>query len=160
MITSFIIPSIDRPTLGRAKMSVYNATGEFPLCEIDTERIGPGEIRNRLIKQADTEWVSFLDDDDTITLDYVDRLKEEIAAHPEADVIHFTQYFVEQRLIFPHWPTVNFENIGIGFSVKRELALKHPFKSEPHEDYHFVKRLADEGYNVFFSKYCVYRVRH
>lgn len=167
-ITTFIIPSIDRPELQRAIDSVRKQAPY--LVEIDKQRIGASAIRNSLIKLADTEWVSFLDDDDTVTDDYVARLKEESEKHPEADVIIFREYFIselmdEQGSKYPDhfiWtaPVVHWGQIGISFSVKRDVALKHPFLDEPNEDFHFVARLDELGYKIHFSKYLVYRARH
>lgn len=166
-ITTFIIPSIDRPELQRA---IDSARKQAPyLVEIDKFHIGASAIRNGLIKLADTEWVSFLDDDDTVTDDYVQRLKEESEAHPEADVIIFREYFIQDLMEegnpYPDhfiWtaPVVHWGQIGIAFSVKREVALKHPFLEEPNEDFHFIERIDQAGHKIHFSKYLVYRARH
>lgn len=167
-ITTFIIPSIDRPELQRA---IDSAKKQAPyLVQIDTQRIGASAIRNELIRLADTEWVSMLDDDDTVTDDYVARLKEESEKHPEADVIIFREYFIselmdDQGQKYPDhfiWtaPVVHWGQIGISFSVKREVAMQHPFLEEPNEDFHFIARLDEAGYKIHFSKYLVYRARH
>lgn len=169
-ITTFIIPSIDRPELQRAIDSCKNQAPY--LVEIDKQGIGASAIRNGLIKLADTEWVSFLDDDDTVTDDYVRRLEEESKAHPEADLIVFREYFI-QRLMnrdgkedkYPDhfiWqaPVVHWGQIGIAFSVKREVALKYPFMDEINEDFHFVERIDQTGHKIHFSPYMVYRARH
>jgi hypothetical protein len=125
--------------------------------------IDPGRgrswVRNELIKQATTEWVSFLDDDDTVYCDYVDKLAQEIQAHPEADLIHFREYFMWGQ-IFPNWPEVAWGNVGIPFSVKTEVALRHPFVEQEYEDVRFVEKLRDEGYNIHFSKFLTYKARH
>jgi glycosyltransferase involved in cell wall biosynthesis len=165
--TTFIIPTIGRDTLQRAVDSVVK---QAPfLIGNDTKNEGAGVIRNRLIKEAQTEWVSMLDDDDTVTEDYVQRLLEESQAHPEADLIVFREYFIQEHMeegnAYPDhfiWtaPIVHWGQIGISFSVKREVALKHPFLEEPNEDFHFVERIDQAGYKIHFSKYLVYRARH
>lgn len=155
--TTFIIPTIDRPTLQRALGSVPMGSGY--LFEIDRERVGEGEIRNRLIAKANTPWVSMLDDDDTVTPDYVQRLEEEIEANPDADVIIFREYFLH-GVILPVYPVVTIGNIPISFSVRTSIAKRYLFKVERHEDYYFIQRLADLGYNIVFSKYLTYRARH
>lgn len=164
-LTTFIIPSVDRPTLQRAIDSVSKQAPY--LVEIDKQHIGASAIRNGLIKLANTEWVSFLDDDDTVTEDYVQRLKEESEAHPEADLIVFREYFISELMEdgYPDhyiWqaPVVHWGQIGISFSVKREVALKYPFLDEPNEDFHFVSRIDEAGHKIHFSKYIVYRARH
>lgn len=166
-ITTFIIPSIDRPHLQRAISSVRNQAPY--LVQIDKYGVGPAASRNELIRLADTEWVSMLDDDDTVTDDYVARLKEESEAHPEADVIVFREYFIAEKMgegyEYPDhfiWqaPVVHWGQIGIAFSVKREVAMKYPFLDEVNEDFHFVERIDQAGHKIHFSKYLVYRARH
>lgn len=156
-LTTFIIPSIRRDTLQRAIDSVPQGT-DF-MVGFDDDRRGEGVVRNELISKAVTPWVSFLDDDDTVTSDYVERLYEEIGKNPDADIIHFRQYFL-RGLIMPGWPTVEWGNIGIAYSVKREVALEYPEKSEKHEDYEHVKRMVEAGKKIVFSPYITYRVRH
>lgn len=167
-LTTFIIPSIDRPTLQRAIDSVRKQSPY--LVEIDKFKIGASAIRNGLIKLADTEWVSMLDDDDTVTDDYVKRLREEIKKNPEADVVIFREYFIgdlmnDDGAKYPDhfiWqaPVLHWGQVGIAFSVKREIAFKHPFLEEDNEDYHFLRRLEAAGYKIHFSKYITYRARH
>lgn len=155
-LTTFIIPSLKRKTLGRAIRSV----SKYPfIVGYDDGEKGPGIVRNELIAKVETPWVSFVDDDDTIITDYVDRLQEEIIKTPYADLIHFRQYFLRGQII-PAWPSVEWGNIGIAFSVRREIALQFPFEQEPFEDFEFVKRIKDAGKVVIFSQYLTYRVRH
>lgn len=58
---------------------------------LDKDLRGPGFIRNELAKQADTEWIAFLDDDDIL-------LPEHFAIHKcfedEADVIFSWSYVI------------------------------------------------------------------
>ncbi len=158
-LTTFIIPSVDRPSLIRAVESAKK-TGAEALYQIDYDKRGRSWIRNNLIQQATTPWVSFLDDDDTVYCDYVERLQEEVNAHPEAEVIHFREYFMPTGHLFPTWPVVEWGNVGISFSVKRELALQFPFIEQPYEDFKFVENLHLRGYVVYFSKYVTYKGRH
>jgi len=66
--TTFIIPSCGRDTLDRAIRSAEKAGG-YVLWHLDKEKHGASAVRNQLIQQASTDWVSFLDDDDTVTED-------------------------------------------------------------------------------------------
>jgi glycosyltransferase involved in cell wall biosynthesis len=156
-LTTFIIPTIRRVTLDRAIKSAQ-ATNAEVLIEHDEKRIGPGLTRNKLIQRAKTEWVSMLDDDDTVIPSYVDRLQEETAINSDADVVMFRIYFIH-GVILPAWPNVYFGNIPISFSVKRDVALEFPFKSEPYEDYEFIKRLDEAGKKIIWSKYLTYLMR-
>lgn len=155
-LTTFIISSIRRDTLKRSIDSV----GDNPyLVGYDDNKHGQGLMKNKLINWAKTEWVSFLDDDDTVTSDYVDRLAEEATNNPEADVIHFREYFL-RGFVIPAWPKIEWGNVGVSFSIKREVALAFPFKQEQYEDLELLKRLEISGKNIFFSQYLVYRARH
>lgn len=157
MKTTFLIPSINRKTLGKAMDSVLEANGVYAV-HVDSDRKGASYSRNLLVREAKTEWVSFLDDDDVILPNYLEALEKEIEDNPDADLIHFRAYFPNGHIL-PNWPEIEFGNVGICFSVKREVALKHPFKDEPHEDLEFVKRLEKEGSTIVFSKEITYRVR-
>lgn len=166
--TTFIVPSCGRNTLKRALDSA-KATGAKVLVKLDEERLGASAVRNELIQKTTTPWVSFLDDDDTVTSDYVDRLREELEAHPEADMVIFREYFIQDLMgddnPYPDhfiWqvPAVHWGQIGISFSVKKDVATKFPFIEQDNEDFHFVKRIEEAGYNIHFSKYITYRARH
>ncbi len=55
------------------------------LIGVDLHRRGPAEIRNRLTRAADTDWVAFLDDDDLLDPNHL----EVLAAHTDdADVVY------------------------------------------------------------------------
>jgi hypothetical protein len=156
-ITTFIIPTLGRDTLERAIKSV----GDHPyLVMEDVDKEGAGIMRNRMIEQVETEWVSFLDDDDTVTEDYVDRLEEEILLHPEAHIIHFREYFIRNGHMLPSRNVVEWGNIGICYSIQTEVVKRVPFRAEPFEDFEQVKRAHEAGYHVYFSPFMVYRVRH
>lgn len=155
-LTTFIIPSIRRDTLQRTIDSVRDAPY---LVGYDDKRIGEGKMRDRLIRKATTPWVSFVDDDDTVTEDYVQRLQEEIEKNPDADLIYFRMYNADSGWLSPQWPVIRF-GIGMCFSVKREVAMEFPFESEPHEDLRFVERLEEAGKKIVFSTYITYKIRH
>lgn len=158
--TTFIIPSVGRETLNRATESVEK-TGAKYLVGFDDDNEGPSVVRNRLIKQAETPWVSFLDDDDTVTPDYVERLTRELELSPYADVVIFKEFFLNGTVIpRKDEPFVKWGNVGIAFSVKRDVALKWPFREIRYEDYEFLKKLEDEGYLISFSPYLTYKERH
>ena len=99
---TFIIPSINRPSLINSIKSLLNQTNPNWECiivydgvegpEFDDERIktmkikkigkkgeghgNAGLVRNEAIKIIETEWIAFLDDDDTINSNYVQTLFE------------------------------------------------------------------------------------
>jgi hypothetical protein len=155
-ITTFIIPSVRRDTLQRAIDSI----GDNPyLVGFDDDHIGQSLIKNQLIAQVTTEWVSFLDDDDIILPNYVAALKHEIERHPTADIVHFKQYFTHTGQLFPALQVVKWGCIGVGFSVRRSVILEYPFQNEKHEDLHVVERIIAGGHIIYFSPELTYIMR-
>jgi hypothetical protein len=62
------------PVLGKCIDSVRMQTVSVEhLTEVDTARLGPGVIRNRLLRQVVTPFVSFLDADDWIEPDFAEK---------------------------------------------------------------------------------------
>uniref|UniRef100_A0A6C0DJ82 Glycosyltransferase 2-like domain-containing protein n=1 Tax=viral metagenome TaxID=1070528 RepID=A0A6C0DJ82_9ZZZZ len=99
---TFIIPSIGRNTLQNTIQSLENQTNAnwcaiiiFDGCTpnfkttnpkikiIQIEKLGQGVnsaglVRNEGIKLAETEWIAFVDDDDTLAINYVETFYEEL----------------------------------------------------------------------------------
>lgn len=59
------------------------------VCLLDNRKSNLSEKRNQAIEKAKGKYISFVDDDDKIEPDYVDRLLEAITANPNADCIVF-----------------------------------------------------------------------
>lgn len=55
----------------------------------DNRELTTGEKRNLLIDQCETEWCVFIDDDDQIAHNYIERHVEILKAKPETDAIGF-----------------------------------------------------------------------
>lgn len=87
----FAIPSIHprHKLLDRAMKSISKQTR--PVDEIsvayDNQRQGAGPTRNRAVKRIESEWTCFLDDDDTVNPNHVERLLAH-ALETEADVVY------------------------------------------------------------------------
>lgn len=95
MIT-FVIPTIGRDTLQNAIQSIENQTDDnwkiiiifdgvkstinitnpkiqiLEIEKIGKDRNSAGNVRNYGMNYVDTDWIAFLDDDDTIAEDYVE----------------------------------------------------------------------------------------
>lgn len=63
----------------------------------DMEGISIGEKRNRLIRRVQTEYFTFVDDDDWISHDYCQRIEEAIVAQPQADYISFDILYLGEQ---------------------------------------------------------------
>ena len=78
---------------------------------------GANAARNRGWREADTEWVAFLDDDDRFQADKVARLRAAIAQDPGADVIYH-----------PAWILMVNERVGYRTSPKDLGAVDDPYR--------------------------------
>lgn len=60
------------------------------LVEIDNKEISTGAKRNKLLNRASGKYVSFIDDDDEVSLDYVKEIYDALKASP--DCVGFSGY--------------------------------------------------------------------
>ena len=186
MIT-FIIPSIGRPTLQRALLSLQNQTdmewralvimdGVDITNPVTDERIQymrvdklgelnhAGRVRN-VGMEAEKErssWFAFLDDDDTLTPDYVEKLRHAIQTHPEMEVFIFRMHFNESDV--PPF-NIDLNNIGVGqigisFAIKTSIFCEG-FKFEPShlEDFYLFDRMRSAGKKIHMLPHVCYLVR-
>ncbi len=181
MIT-FIIPTINRNTLNRSidcLLSQYNPNWKaivafdglpalhFPdprITSISVPKTGKlnhaGNVRNIAISKADTDWVAFLDDDDTISNDYVDRLVEETKENPEAKCIIFrmkTSFDPVGILPEPNHNTFYKCRVGISFAIKKEININ--FEPSHIEDFIILNKIRENGHKIIISPYVTYFVR-
>jgi len=181
---TFIIPTLGRDTLMRSVQCLFNQTlqnwnaiiifdGIQPNISIDDERItiiqieksGLGtnqsaDVRNKGIYQVQTEWVSFLDDDDTISSNYLELLMQEINNN-NPDVVIFRMKY-SAGIIYPQLDTDNFYDgaVGISFSVKKSI-FDSGFKFYPSttEDFNFLDTIRSHNFKMIISPYVTYFIR-
>ncbi len=184
MIT-FIVPTIGRDTLSRTLTSLKNQTikewkaivifdGIKSNIEEDDERIkiieieksgldvnSAGNVRNKGIKHADTEWLAFVDDDDMLHEKYIECFNEEITRKKTLDVVIF-RMFNDNNHIVPLLNTDNFYVyfVGISFAVKKSIFDKGiVFIPSYKEDFDYLDKLRTKGYKMCISPYTTYFVR-
>ena len=144
---TFIIPSLNRPTLVRSVESIINQTdsnwkiiivfdGFYELIKIpkkykskikmlQTPHLGEaGFVRNIGLKEVDTSWVAFLDDDDAVESTYVAKLKEYIQSDPKLEVVYFSINWGNNITPLPN-EDVGMHNGFISFAVKMDLINRH-----------------------------------
>jgi glycosyltransferase involved in cell wall biosynthesis len=126
-----------------------------------------GEIRNFGISLASTEWIGFVDDDDTLRPEYIDRLLNHAKEYPFAQLVLFRMcnYFPEKditRMI----PDLSAEKLilndaGISFAFRRRLFHDLHYKLIPSnlEDFLFLDRLYNDHIPILLSEWCTYKVR-
>jgi glycosyltransferase involved in cell wall biosynthesis len=187
-LVTFIIPTIGRDTLTRTIESLEKQTnknwkaiiifdGCSPTIELNSEKIqiiqiekkgegsnSAGNVRNEGIKHATTEWIAFVDDDDTIASNYVETLYNEIQEFNNVDVVIFRMsYDFNKELIYPPLnESYNFYsgNVGISFAMKKTLFdLGYIFTPSSGEDYYLLCKIRENNYKMMISPYIRYFVR-
>lgn len=179
-LITFIIPSIGRPTLSRTLQSLLNQKesnwkaivmfdGIEPTLQspdkritiIRMEKIGilnhAGRVRNEAIRHATTEWIGFVDDDDTLTPDYMTHFKNHIKENPE--VIIFRMKSGNQILPDIGLSSFYMNDVGISFCMKRVLCTEFPFEPSSTEDFNLLDRLRSANKKIIISSHITYCVR-
>lgn len=183
-LITFIIPSINRPTIENTIQSLLNQTNPNWECfvlydgvigkEFDDPRVktfnleklgrkgerhgNAGLVRNEGIKMCKTEWIGFLDDDDTINPDYVKTLVDK-----------YTQYdFIVWRMkttdgkIYPELTRNNIKTNRVGISVSFKNKFEGLFfdENKDSEDFEFVNKLRHTTHNFIIAPEIYYNIRH
>lgn len=181
MIT-FIIPTINRKSLQRSIDCLIAQTNKewkaivifdgVPIAtyhdprikSIKINKVGKlnyaGYVRNYGIKEVETEWIGLLDDDDTISENYVEKFKEEINTNPDAKCIIFrmkTNFDVDKILPAQHHKNFIKNKVGISFAFKKDLNLL--FEPSATEDFDFLNRIRENNHKMIISPYITYFVR-
>jgi glycosyltransferase involved in cell wall biosynthesis len=185
-LITFIIPTIGRSTLPQTLCSLVNQTnpnwkaivmfdGISPTIQptdpririLDTPKLGQdhnsaGLVRNYAITFADTEWVAFVDDDDSLSNKYVELFISESSAYTLAEIIIFRMMNRSSDCILPDLSTDTFYfcQVGISFAVKKKLFDEgHVFIPDGGEDFYYLDGAKDKGYKIMISPYVMYFVR-
>ena len=146
MIT-FIMPSINRPTIARAIESlvkqtnpnwklwvVYDGFWAEPPFKEDPRvqsmffhpKIGTGNmaanVRKMAFPRVDTDWIGFLDDDDWLAENYVARFYEEVGKSPWLSLICFRMLYGD--VIIPpmevnQLPGIKNGQVGISLAIRK-----------------------------------------
>jgi glycosyltransferase involved in cell wall biosynthesis len=186
MIT-VIIPSKGRDTLKRSLRSLLFQTNPNWICfvvldgieindKINDDRIiyysspkagnglnGAGLVRNKGIELSETEWICFLDDDDSFAPDYINNLYNEISLNPNMDICIFRMTFSpENETILPPFgkEKIVVGQVGISFAINKNFIYKHNIKfvNSKIEDYFFLEKCEEHGANIHFSNHISYLV--
>jgi len=178
---TFIIPTINRDTLNRSINSILNQTNKNWFCKVVFDDVEPiffnddriesikieklgvihdghgqaGLVRNFGIDLVKTNWIAFLDDDDTINDNYVEIL---LSQYLDKDFVIFKMKY-ENGFTLPQGNNLSFGNVGISFAYKKYLNMK--FESNKNsEDFDLIQKLKNKTDNYIVSDYIMYNVRH
>lgn len=135
----------------------------------DTAHGVAGKVRNVIIDhiQSDTEWIAFVDDDDTLISRYVELFYEEKSKH-EFDCISFRMRLTAGNLnVLPPFHRGNeFSedlacSIGISFCVNKKFIDDNNirFVASGLEDFSFLHELYSKQGKIYISNYVTYNVK-
>lgn len=180
---TFIIPSLNRPTIANSVNSLLNQTNpnwnaiilydgvtgaafedkRIKTLEIPkTGLIGPvtgesGLVRNIGIKKVKTEWIGFLDDDDTIDANYISTLSEK---YLKKDFVVWRMKNPDgsiQPASFSH--DLFFGDVGISFCYKNKFGNLLFDNNRNGEDFDFLMKLKSLTDNWIIAPEIYYNVR-
>ena len=180
-IITFVIPTIGRTTLSRTINSLKQLNnknwkaivvfdGIEPNIVKDDDRItiirldkkegkdknSAGNVRNKAYEYVDTEWIGFVDDDDTLNPQYIDYL---LNLHDELDVLIFRMVYEDGKVLPKHGDRDFKESeVGISFCLRRELAIENPFVPSKIEDFVLLDKLRSKHKKIMISEYIGYNV--
>ena len=162
---TFIIPTIGRKTISNSIKSlleqddnnwnaiiIFDGVKNIELLNVNDNRIkcfeiekmnSAGYVRNIAFSYVtNSDWIGFLDDDDTISSDYISKLKYEIYLNPSIDVCIFRMAY-ENGCILPNKSvrSILIGKIGISFAIKKYIIDTTKFQNSICEDYIFLKEL-------------------
>jgi glycosyltransferase involved in cell wall biosynthesis len=182
---TFIIPSLNRPTIKRTIDSLINQSSsncraiviydgvygetfnDERIKTIKIEKtgiIGPhngqsGLVRNEGIKLTETEWIGFLDDDDTLHIDYVKTLFEK---YSDNDFVVWRMVY-ENGLVLPPFilNDLKFAQVGISFCYKKTIFKELVFQqNRDGEDFDLLMELKRKSNKFIITPEVMYNVRH
>jgi hypothetical protein len=127
-----------------------------------SKRNSAGLVRNIGIATIDflTEWIGFVDDDDTLSPYYINNLKTEIKITPDIELCIFRMIY-ENGFVLPGKYDRNLlrGKVGISFALKYDLTLKYLFTNNPFEDFIYLKTIQTAGIKILISSFISYYVR-
>lgn len=163
-MVTIVIPTIDRPSLRRAMLSVEAA--HLPSVVIhDRKREGRSITRNRGVAKVSTEWVGFLDDDDHIAPTYRTAFEEALRDQPDVIIFKVKRPDGYQGMwpdqVLPRFHRITPGNVGINWCARTELIRQYPFPDgvERHEETMVLGALEAAGAKICWSPHITYLVR-
>lgn len=180
---TFIIPSINRPSLPRTinsliqqknpnwkaiiifdgvKSNINIADNRFSIINIDKigKRNNAGEVRNIAIKEVETEWCGFVDDDDILLDNYVELFYEYITNESYLDVILFRMKIFNNIVPKNNKNNLIVNNVGISFCTKTDILKEYKFIPGDTEDFNLIDRLNKNKKKIMITDKITYLVRN
>lgn len=123
-----------------------------------------GLVRNSIIEKLsdDTEWIGFLDDDDTLSKFYIEILELEKTKYKFDCCVFRMRYDKDNQKVIPPFEINHLQQnyVGISFCVNRKFIEKNniKFTNDNAEDFKFLKEISDKGGKIHISSHITYNV--
>lgn len=135
---------------------------EIPKTGDNIGRSRAGLVRNLAFSLVDTEWIAFVDDDDTLSPYYITHLLKEYETY-HTDVILFRMIY-KNRVFLPPVDCTELKKceVGISFALKTHLVqqdLSLRFQNDDYEDFLFLQLLLQKKHSILLSSYVTYYVK-
>lgn len=142
----------------RIKYLFLEKTGE--LKNKNAKHSKAGFARNKIIKNVETEWTAFLDDDDTISEDYVSILEEQIQQNESTCYVFQMKAIDGNVMPFTGSKRIIIGQVGISFCVKTSFLKENNilFNNSQSEDYEMLKNIASNGGKIKLIEHVGYIV--
>lgn len=115
------------------------------------------QVRNVGLDYVDTEWVGFLDDDDSIHPHYVETLFNK---YSDYDVVVWRMQYREGSVLPPFdLNDIVLSKVGISYCYKNQKDMRFKDANEA-EDYHFLKALIENKNKFIITDEVFYNVEH
>lgn len=135
-----------------------------PKMEGEEQHHRAGAMRNFAIEHADTEWVAFVDDDDTLHAEYIDMFLSHVRDVPQAQCVVFRMIGCDHTpmpLPLPESRTIRHSEVGISYAMKRTLygeGYRFPLLGTS-EDFALLNTILQNGKKMVLSPYIAYFIR-
>ena len=126
-----------------------------------------GKVRNIGInyifqKQINTDFIAFLDDDDTLHPNYGLYLTHELRNKPNLDLCIFRMMYPNGYFLPNKYHTkLKVKQFGISFVIRKQYLEKTEirFQNHPYEDFLFLKLLEQQKCKIVISPFIAYFIR-
>lgn len=173
-IITFIIPTIGRKTLLRTIKSLKeqyikrweaiiifdgikcninkNIDKRIKILEIEKKgnKNTAGKIRNIGLLEANTDWVGFIDDDDTINKNYINILLYEKYKKSNIDCFIYRMYNYNEKRIIPNLNKfyIKKNDVGISFVINKKIYKSIKFKQSIQEDFYYLLDIKKKKFKI------------
>ncbi len=120
---------------------------------------GAGYVRNAATNYVESEWVAFIDDDDTVSSEYVKNANSIIKENTTIDCILF-RAIVPQGIVVPDPKSLDIQRgrTFISYCCKTSIFKEIQFNQVKDEQYEFINLIKNRGYKILLSKYVMYGI--